>query len=209
MTMLDCSSKIHIDRKIAKVAKEKPSRKTASGLFSATGGVKSDSSTIFCLKTSSGLYIFLDAKIFIYSPRKISSMEYELLLKRAREKLPQSVFEKERFEIPKVRGHLEGNKTIITNFSQIASVLRRPTDHLLKYVLKELATPGEISRSGLLVLGAKIAASKINDKIKQYAHEFVLCTDCGKPDTEIKKEGDFSFLKCSACGSKHPVKSKI
>jgi translation initiation factor 2 subunit 2 len=136
-------------------------------------------------------------------------MEYEQLLHRARERLPQSVFEKERFEIPKARGHLEGNKTIITNFLQIASVLRRPADHLLKYVLKELATPGEISKSGLLVLGTKLAASRINEKIKQYAHEFVLCPDCGKPDTEIKKEGDFSFMKCSACGSKHPVKSKI
>jgi len=136
-------------------------------------------------------------------------MEYGLLLKRGRERLPESVFEKERFEIPKVRGHLEGNKTIITNFLQIASLLRREQEHLLKYVLKELATPGEVSRSGLLVLGAKIAAGRINEKIKQYAHEFVLCPDCGKPDTEIKKEGDFSFMKCGACGSKHPVKSKI
>ena len=136
-------------------------------------------------------------------------MEYAQLLKRARERLPESVFEKERFEIPKVRGHIEGNKTIIGNFGQIANVLRRPSDHFQKYVLKELATPGELTRTGMLILGSKIAASRINDKIKQYALEFVLCPDCGKPDTEIKKEGDFSFLKCSACGSKHPVKSKI
>lgn len=136
-------------------------------------------------------------------------MEYEQLLKRAFERMPESVFEKERFEIPKVLGRLEGNKTIITNFQQIAGVLRRPIDHLLKYVLKELATPGEILRSGFLVLGTKMAASRINDKIKKYAHEFVLCPDCWKPDTEIVKEGDFNFLKCSACGAKHPVKSKI
>ena len=136
-------------------------------------------------------------------------MDYEQLLKRAREQLPESVFEKERFEIPKVRGHLEGNKTIISNFQQIASTLRRPPEHLLKFVLRELATPGEIARSGLLVLGSKMAASRINEKIRQYAHEFVFCPDCGKPDTEITKEGDFSFLKCSACGSKHPVKSKL
>ena len=135
-------------------------------------------------------------------------MEYENLLKRAREKLPASVFEKERFEIPKAKGHIEGNKTVISNFSQIAGVLRRPADHLLKYILKELATPGEL-RGGFLILGSKIPASRINDKIKQYAHEFVLCPTCGKPDTEIKKEGEFSFIKCSACGNKHPVKSKI
>lgn len=136
-------------------------------------------------------------------------MDYTQLLKRAREQLPESVFEKERFEIPKVRGRIERNKTIITNFQQIAATLRRPQDHLLKYVLKELATPGEVNRSGLLILGAKIPASRINDKIKQYTHEFVFCLTCGKPDTEIKREGDFSFLHCSACGAKHPVKSKI
>lgn len=135
-------------------------------------------------------------------------MDYEQLLKRARERLPASVFEKERFEIPKVKGHVEGNKTVISNFTQIANVLRRPVDHLLKYTLKELAAPGEL-RGGFLLLGSKLAASRVNEKIKQYAHEFVLCPDCGKPDTEIKREGEFSFIKCSACGSKHPVKSKI
>jgi len=131
------------------------------------------------------------------------------LLKRARERLPKSVFEKERFEIPKVKGHLEGNKTVISNFDQIAGILRRPIDHLLKYLLKELATPGDITRSGLLVLGAKIASTRINSKIRQYADEFVLCGACGKPDTEITREGDFSFMKCSACGNKQTVKSKI
>ncbi len=136
-------------------------------------------------------------------------MEYDVLLKRAREKLPESVFEKERFEIPKVLGHFEGNKTVISNFQQVAAILRRDTEHLLKYLLKELATPGEIKRSGLLVLGAKIPASRINEKIRQYAHDFVLCPVCGKPDTELKKEGGFVVLRCSACGNKQNVKSKI
>lgn len=136
-------------------------------------------------------------------------MDYEQLLKRARTQLPQSVFEKERFELQKVKGHIEGNKTVITNFQQIAGQLRRPSEHILKYVLKELATPGEITRSGLLILGSKIPASRINEKIKQYAHEFVFCPSCGKPDTEIIKEGEFANLKCTACGSKHPVRSTI
>ena len=135
-------------------------------------------------------------------------MEYNELLSRAKQNAPKSVLEKERFEIPKVRGHMEGNKTIISNFQQIISTLRRPQEHLLKFILKELATPGDV-RGGMLVLGTKTMASRINDKIKEYANEFVLCLTCGKPDTEIKKEGDFHFLKCSACGAKQPVKSKI
>lgn len=135
--------------------------------------------------------------------------EYSALLKRAREQLPEVVFERERFEIPKVRGHLEGAKTVVTNFAQLASQLRRPADHMLKFILRELATPGEINRAGLLVLGSKVPASRINEKIRQYANEFVLCPDCGKPDTELKREGEFAFLKCSACGSKHPVRARI
>lgn len=134
--------------------------------------------------------------------------DYKKLLKKAREHLPESVFEKERFEIPKIRGHLEGNRTIVSNFNQIAATLRRPPEHLLKYILKELATPGVIRRN-VLIIGTKVAASRINEKIRQYAHEFVFCPDCGKPDTKIEKEGGFSHIKCLACGAQHPVKSKI
>lgn len=130
------------------------------------------------------------------------------MLKRARKQMPESVFEKERFEIPKVRGHIEGNKTIISNFMQVAQILRRPPEHLLKYILRELAAPGDL-RKGFLIVGSKIAASRFNEKLKEYAYDFVLCPDCGKPDTELVREGDFMFLKCTACGSKKPVKSKI
>jgi len=116
--------------------------------------------------------------------------------------------QRERFEIPKILGHLQGNKTIISNFPQIANTLRRPQEHLLKYLLKELATPGDM-KNNFLLLGAKVPASRINGKIRQYAIEFVLCVDCGKPDTKIEKEGNFSFIKCMACGTKHPIKSRI
>ncbi len=136
-------------------------------------------------------------------------MEYKELLKKAREKLPKSVFEKERFEIPKIRGHVQGTRTVLSNFLQIADILRRKPEHLLKYILKELATPGEIKKSGSVIIGAKASASRINEKIKQYANEFVLCQECGKPDTKMEKENNFSFLKCQACGARHPIKSKI
>jgi translation initiation factor 2 subunit 2 len=135
-------------------------------------------------------------------------MDYKELLKKAREKLPESVFEKHRFEIPKVKGHIQGNMTVVSNFKQIATDLRRPTEHLLKFILKELAAPGELKPKGLLI-GTKVSASKINEKIKQYAFEYVLCPECGKPDTVIEHDGPFAFLKCTACGAKNSVKSKI
>ena len=136
-------------------------------------------------------------------------MKYEELLERAYRQIPETKTSSERFEIPKVLGHIQGNRTIVSNFLQIASTLRRDVEHLLKYVLKELATPGEIKKSGALILGTKVPASRINEKIRQYANEFVLCFECGKPDTSIIKEEGLTYMKCTACGVKNIVKAKF
>lgn len=137
-----------------------------------------------------------------------SNMEYEKLLNNAYEKVKQIDSAGERFEIPKIGGHFEGKKTILTNFYTIASHFRRSPEHLQKFILKELAASGQ--REGdRLVLNIKVPSTKINSKIEQYAREFVICKECGKPDTEVMKEGRISFLHCLACGAKHPIRSKI
>jgi len=135
-----------------------------------------------------------------------NTMDYDKMLSRGRKSLPKSIFDKERFEIPKVLGHIEGNKTVISNFTQIADVLSRPAETLLKYIQKELATPG-VLKAGRLILGTKVPASRINEKIRNYANLYVFCPNCGKPDTKIEKEGNVSFLKCTACGAKNPVRA--
>ena len=135
-------------------------------------------------------------------------MDYEKLLDRAEKNLPEKVIAKERFEMPKVKGRIEGNKTIITNFKQIVTTLRRDQKHILKYLLRELAAPGIIVGQRLS-LGRKISSQLINAKLQKYANEFVICKDCKRPDTQILKEGKILVLKCTACGAKHPIKSKI
>ena len=133
---------------------------------------------------------------------------YEDMLARAKEILPDESEETSRFTIPNVKGHVEGVKTIINNWSQIADALRRKPEHLLKYVQKELATPGELIK-GSVVFGTKMQAVKINEKIKQYADEFVFCKTCGKPDTKLTKEGTVFFVQCQACGAKNSIQSRI
>lgn len=135
-------------------------------------------------------------------------MDYQQLLQRARSQLPQIVQSTERFDIPKVKGHLQGNKTIISNFTQICDTFSRPQEHLLKYLQRELAAPAQID-GPRLILGRKLNSGLINTKIAEYANTFVLCSECKKPDTVIQKEGNALFLRCSACGAKHPIKTKI
>lgn len=132
---------------------------------------------------------------------------YEQLLEQAYKSVKTvEGISKNRFEIPKIEGRVEGKKTVLTNFSKIASHLRRKEEHFQKFLLKELAVSGQ--REGeRLVLNRKVPSSKINEKISQYAKEFVICKECGKPDTELKKEPSkrITFIHCLACGAKHPV----
>lgn len=135
-------------------------------------------------------------------------MEYKELLEKAKKEMPEIVQEKQRFEIPKVKGHIQGNKTMISNLNQIASHIHRPIEHMFKYLLKELATPGEI-REGMAIFGRKVSSLDLNNKIKQYADEYLFCKQCGKPDTELSKEENMSFVKCMVCGTKNPVRGLI
>jgi len=136
------------------------------------------------------------------------SLNYEELLRHAQAQLPESAVQKERFEVPKAICLLEGPKTIVTNFSQICSILRREPAHLLKYLQHELATPAHIDGQRL-ILGRKLLQSFINEKIEVYARDFVICPECKKPDTKLVKEDRVLFIKCMACGAKAPVKTKI
>lgn len=132
--------------------------------------------------------------------------DYETLLKKAQNELPENISGSDRFTIENVRGHLEGNKTIVSNFKKIVKDMGREPDHALKYILKELATPGKFD-GDRLILGAKVPASRINKKIRQYAGEYLLCPECGKPDTELASKEGKTVIRCTACGSERVVKS--
>ena len=130
------------------------------------------------------------------------------MLERGKKSLPEISMATERFVVPKIAGHLEGNKTVISNFFQIASVIGRNPDHLLKYISREMAAKGEYKKQ-LLIFNTKLPSAKMNEKIEQYVDTYVICKECGKPDTKLVKEGSVVFIRCQACGAKHSINSKI
>jgi len=135
-------------------------------------------------------------------------MNYEEMLLKGKEKLPEVVNKEERFEVPKVRGHVEGNKTIIVNLFQIADLFSRKPEHMLKYLQRELATPGYFQEKRL-IFGRKLTSAMINEKVNRYAEEFVLCSNCNKPDTNLIVENNVLYKKCMACGHKSAIKAKL
>jgi len=136
--------------------------------------------------------------------------EYKYLLKKAMEKIPKKISTADRFQVPEPIIEIQGNKTLIKNFADIANVLRREPDHLAKYLYKELATPGNLQKN-ILILQSKVPSSTLKKKIEDYTKNYVYCKICGEPDTKLVKDNRLYFLTCEACGAKSPanLKSKV
>lgn len=131
-------------------------------------------------------------------------MDYEDMLEKGRKEIPEDVISGERFEIPEAETQKEGNKTIIRNFKALADTFGREPKHLSKFLLREMGTAGHID-DGELILNGKFRRGSINQKIQQYAETYVLCSECGKPDTNMTKEKGVELLKCEACGARSPT----
>jgi translation initiation factor 2 subunit 2 len=134
----------------------------------------------------------------------MSNDEYLSLLGRAKEKLPQTIEKHERFTVPEPDVFQEGKTTTIRNFGDIVDALRRDASHLLQFLQRELGAPGYID-GRRAIFKAKITGNQIAERIQNYTDTFVLCSECGRPDTRIVKEGRVMILECDACGAHRPV----
>jgi len=133
--------------------------------------------------------------------------DYDRLLERAMDSLPENVVVKERFEMPKGVIFYEDNTTVLRNLADIASKVNREMDQIFKYLLRELGTAGEIDGERAVFQG-KIPQTKVQERIERYVNRYVLCRECGRPDTKLIKKNRTLMLKCEACGAIHPVGSK-
>lgn len=130
-------------------------------------------------------------------------MKYEDMLKKAIQNLPAKT--ESRFEIPTAVIQASKKQTIIKNFVDIAKTLRREPQEIAKYMSRALAVPANI-RGSELILQSKLSSSLVNQRIKEYVKDFVICKECGKPDTILQKIDNYIFIKCEACGAKRPVR---
>lgn len=132
---------------------------------------------------------------------------YEALLNKAYEEVTEPSEDGERWSYPEPRSIVEGKTTILENFSDIVSALRRDQDHLMKYLLSELGTAGKIDGSRAIFNG-KFEDSLFSPMIRGYVDDYVICSECGKPDTRLFKDDRVLLLKCEACGSHRPVRKR-
>lgn len=138
----------------------------------------------------------------------LQKYDYKALLRRAESELPTEVIIKERFEIPKAVVFNEGKTTIFKNLFEIANKVNRTPEHLFTYLLKELGTAGEIDGERAVFQG-RILEARVKERVQKYIDRYVLCRECERPDTVLKKRNRTLVMKCEACGAIHPVAGKL
>lgn len=130
--------------------------------------------------------------------------EYLNLLDKAYQDLPEVLHKKERFEVPEVRGRIVKTRTHISNFKDIAKHISREQNHMYRYLLKFVGVRGDLNEEkGEVVLHSRFQPAVLNKGIKSYFNEFVVCSHCNSPDTELS-EGKLE-KKCNACGHQEKV----
>jgi translation initiation factor 2 subunit 2 len=133
------------------------------------------------------------------------TFNYDELLKRACEQMPEVQAKKERLELPRIMIQTVGMRTIIFNFKEIADSLDRDPQHLLKFLTREMATAATFHDSRAIFQG-KFRADSFERLLQRYLEGYVVCPVCKRPDTKIVKEKRLAFLVCNACGAKSSVK---
>jgi translation initiation factor 2 subunit 2 len=132
---------------------------------------------------------------------------YENLLKKAYSNISEVSISSERFVVPEAKAYIEGKTTVLENFVEISDKVRRDHDHLMKFLLGELGTSGKIDGNRAIFNG-KFEISLIKAIIKNYIDDYVICSECGRPDTRLVKDDRVQLLRCDACGGHRPVRKR-
>ena len=132
-------------------------------------------------------------------------MEYGKMLDRLYLSLPEHAKRRERFEMPQLESYVQGSKTYVKNFSQVLKLIHRSEKDISKFITKELATAATISE-GRLVLNGRFTQDQVQKMLTNYINTYVLCPECGRPDTKFVEQQGVKMLKCEACGALSAVK---
>lgn len=134
-------------------------------------------------------------------------MDYDEMLDRGIEQTPEINADSGRFDVPDPDVRQEGHATVFENFQQVCRDLGRDEDHLLKFLQDDLGTSAHIDESDRARLTGEFDQGRIQEAVEAYTDRYVICSECGLPDTDIEREQGAELLHCTACGARSPTSS--
>ena len=136
--------------------------------------------------------------------------KYEELLDRMYSLLhannPELAGDRKRFLIKPPQVVREGSKRVVlTNFGEICKTLNRSMDHVYSFMLAEMGTTGSIDASSRMVIKGRFPPKAIEQIIRRYVGEYVSCSSCKSPATQLQKQNRLYFMQCNNCGARRSV----
>ena len=94
-----------------------------------------------------------------------------------------------------------------TNFTDICTVLNRPTEHLFQYILSELGVEGSLGGESQFILKGRYNNKHIESLLVKYIHDYIQCLNCKSSNTALKKDNSarLQMLACNNCGADRTV----
>jgi len=96
-------------------------------------------------------------------------------------------------------------RTAWANFPQICQSINRQPDHVLQFVLAEVASTGSVDGNGRLLIRGRFQQKHMEKILRHYIVEYVQCHTCKSLETKLQKENRLLFMKCDTCGSTRSV----
>mmetsp|Transcript_24790 Transcript_24790/g.42445 ORF Transcript_24790/g.42445 Transcript_24790/m.42445 type:complete len:402 (-) Transcript_24790:142-1347(-) len=115
-----------------------------------------------------------------------------------------------RYKMPTVFGKLEGrgngSKTVIPNISDVGLSLHRDPGEVNKFFGCELGAQTTYNaETDRAIVNGHHTDKVLQQLVHKYIELFVLCPNCGLPETEYKIKSGVVNHKCAACGHKDMV----
>lgn len=115
-----------------------------------------------------------------------------------------------RYKMPSVVGKIEGKgngiKTVVVNISDLALSLHRDAGEVNKFFGCEMGAQTTYNEADdRAVVNGAHTDQELQQCVHKYIEKFVLCPNCGLPETEYKIKQGVIWHRCAACGAKDMV----
>ncbi|KAF0974148.1 hypothetical protein FDP41_006758 [Naegleria fowleri] len=92
-------------------------------------------------------------------------------------------------------------KTVLINFTEICANLHRAEQHVLDYLFAELGTTGNLDGSNRLVIRGAFKSKDIENLLRKYITEYVVCKICNSLDTRLNRDPTTRLysIHCANC----------
>lgn len=103
----------------------------------------------------------------------------------------------------------KSKKTNFVNFTTTCEFIKRDEQQLMKFISLELDTKCSINLNGSLIIEGKYTIREIENILKKYLAEYVICSMCKSINTNLIKEQKtrLYYLKCQDCLAERTVET--